>query len=357
VLRYINSRTLSLKRSHFSSSKPQCVSPLQQGSDTRLSQWRVDAQGTCPFTKTPFCTTGHPSSLKNISGTVGEVDCKSRLTERMQHFTLHANSKENVWQAKKSVPSYIILHTRKLSGNVPVSHCFPYQRPECWKVLRAIDKTEHCKNKPTSSTATSMHNRQEPRLCQPPLLAGQTAGTLHPWLVHGFILQSYMQVHRYVTPARTCFGFLKTSVEHSFCTFISSCIPLFCHRRLLTYSLSYWLQLPTPDLTSCPREQVGAPRGVVSGSSPHLVAHACLVFLRLQNSACSPGQWMPVDSLILCHQNVSTCYLQSSLALPLGRVTVLPSWHGLSFLEADVWWSLGCKMFVGLNSCERKGRN
>lgn len=106
-----------------------------------------------------------------------------------------------------------------------------------------------------------------------------------------------------------------------------------------------------------PGSGLGAPSGVVSGSLPHLVANACLVFRRLQNSACSPAPWMPVDSLILCHQNVSTCSLQSSLALPLGRVTVLPSWHGLSFLEADVWWSLGCKMFVGLNSCERKGRN
>ena len=145
-----------------------------------------------------------------------------------------------------------------------------------------------------------------------------------------------MQAHRYVTPARRCFGLLKTSVKLSFCTFISSRIPLFRQRRLFTYPLSYWLQLPTPDLTSCPREQVGAPSGVVSGSLPHLVAHTCLVFLRLQNFTCSPGQWMPVDSLILCHQNVSTCYLQSSLALPLGRVTVLPSWDGLSFLEADV---------------------
>lgn len=182
---------------------------------------------------------------------------------------------------------------------MPVSHCFPCQRPECWKVLRAIDKTRHGINKPTSSTATSRHHLQEPRLCQPccslvrlqalftrdlfvALYSNHTCKHIDMWHLPGDAL---------------AFSRRQWNLASALSSIHAS---LFFVRGDYSPALSpIGFSCPHRTWHPAPGSRLGAHSGVVSGSSPHLVTHACAVFLRLQNATCSPAQRVPVDSLIL----------------------------------------------------------
>lgn len=234
---------------------------------------------------------------------------------------------------------------------MPVSRHFLYQRPECWKVLRAVDKTRRRKTNPLFPQQPVRTIPKNPGCanlhCSLVRLQALFTSDLFMGLYSGHICK-----HIDMAPATRCFGFrrkgmLRISPELTFHRFILH-TSLFLARWNYSPALSpTGSRLPTLDLTSRTREHVrgalwcrirlmvpsGYPRLSCLPDSPEFCplsrpAVAC----GLLNSAATK-LWAPV----VC-KTLLLSLLACSQSFPMAWVEFSGSWCVMEFGLQDVYW-------------------